>query len=161
MKKNVLISGGTGFIGKNLTNLFIENGFSVSILSRSDKENTSEISYYKWDVSKQFIEEAAILNADYIIHLAGENIAGGRWTGLRKKQIVDSRVESIKLIYNMLKKNNKQLDAFVSASGVGIYGAINGKEIFLLYIFLCHLSLHSWNLWSDKWQRNMYRRNAS
>jgi uncharacterized protein (TIGR01777 family) len=129
MKKNVLISGGTGFIGKNLTNLFIENGFSVSILSRSDKENTSEISYYKWDVSKQFIEEAAILNADYIIHLAGENIAGGRWTGLRKKQIVDSRVESIKLIYNMLKKNNKQLDAFVSASGVGIYGAINGKEI--------------------------------
>lgn len=129
MKENVLISGGSGFIGKQLTNLLIENGFSVSILSRSDKQNTYDISYYKWDVPTRFIEEESVLKADYIIHLAGENIAEKPWTAKRKEEIVQSREESVQLIYEVLKKNHKKLDAFISASGVGIYGALNGEEI--------------------------------
>lgn len=129
MKKNVLISGGTGFIGKHLTDLLIGKGYTVSVLSRSRKQNTADVFYYKWDVSAGFIDEEAVLKADYIIHLAGENIAEKRWTKERKEAIVQSREQSIKLIYDVLKKNNKKLDAFVSASGVGIYGAINGSEI--------------------------------
>ena len=129
MKKNVLISGGSGFIGKHLTNLLIVNGFSVSILSRSDKQNTSDITYYKWDIATHFIEEEAVIKADYILHLAGENIAEKPWTAKRKEEILQSREESIQLIYDVLKKNNKKLNAFVSASGVGIYGAINGEQI--------------------------------
>ncbi|MFV8374087.1 TIGR01777 family oxidoreductase [Flavobacterium sp. LB1P71] len=129
MKKNILISGGSGFIGRHLTDLLIEKGFSVSILSRSDKKNTTDISYFKWDVSNQTIDEAAVLNADYIIHLAGENIAEKRWTAKRKLAIIESREKSTQLIYSVLKKNNKKLDAFVSASAVGIYGAVNGEEI--------------------------------
>jgi uncharacterized protein (TIGR01777 family) len=129
MKKNVLISGGSGFIGKHLTNVLISNGFTISILSRSAKQNTANIMYYKWDINTHFIEEEAVLNADYILHLAGENIAEKPWTAKRKEEIVQSREQSIQLIYDVLKKNNKKLDAFVSASGVGIYGAINGEEI--------------------------------
>jgi uncharacterized protein (TIGR01777 family) len=129
MKKNVLITGGTGFIGKHLTNLLIENNYSVAILSRSAKQNTNDISYYQWDVEKQFIDEKAVLKADYIIHLAGEGIADQRWTSKRKKAIVDSREKSIELIYAVLKNNNKKLEAFVSASGVGIYGAIDGPKV--------------------------------
>lgn len=129
MKKNVLITGGTGFIGKYLTRLLILNNFSVSIFSRSVKQNTDDISYFRWDIANHFIEEEAILKADYIIHLAGEGIADQRWTAKRKEAIVQSREKSIQLIYDVLKKNNKKLDAFVSASGVGIYGAINGPEI--------------------------------
>jgi uncharacterized protein (TIGR01777 family) len=129
MKKNVLISGGTGFIGKHLTDLLIGKGYTVSVLSRSQKQNTADVFYYKWDVSAGFIDEEAVLKADYIIHLAGENIAEKRWTKERKEAIVQSREQSIKLIYDVLKKNNKKLDAFVSASGIGIYGAINGSEI--------------------------------
>lgn len=129
MKKNILISGGSGFIGTHLTNLLIENGFSVSILSRSDKKNTANISYFKWDVANHTIDEAAVLNADYVIHLAGENIAEKRWTRKRKATIVESRVQSVQLIYSVLKKNNKKLDAFISASAIGIYGAVNGEEI--------------------------------
>jgi uncharacterized protein (TIGR01777 family) len=129
MKKNILISGGSGFIGKHLTELLIEKGFSVSILSRSDKKNTADISYFKWDVADQTIDEAAVLNADYVIHLAGENIAEKRWTAKRKLAIIDSREKSTQLIYSVLKKNNKKLDAFISASAVGIYGAVNGEEI--------------------------------
>ena len=129
MKKNVLISGGSGFIGKRLTNLLIANGYSVSILSRSFKQNSANISYYQWDVSNQSIDEDSVMKADFIIHLAGENIADKKWTKERKEAIVQSREKSIQLIYDVLKKNNKKLEAFVSASGIGIYGAINGSEI--------------------------------
>lgn len=129
MEKNVLISGGSGFIGKHLTQLLIERGYSVSILSRSERQNTSEISYYKWDVPTQFIEEDAVLKADYVIHLAGENIAEKRWTQKRKEAIINSREQSTQLIYSVLKKHNKKLEAFISASAIGIYGAVNGEEI--------------------------------
>lgn len=129
MKKNILITGGTGFVGRHMTHLLIENGFTVSILSRSKKENSDTIFYYTWDVTNQKIEEEAVLNADYVIHLAGENIAEKRWTTKRKAEIIDSREKSIYLIYSVLKKNNKKLDAFISASAVGIYGTINGKAI--------------------------------
>lgn len=129
MKKNVLISGGSGFVGKELTSLLIEAGYSVSILSRSQKQNTTDISYYQWDITRFIIDEEAVLKADYIVHLAGENIAEKHWTTKRKTEILESRVQSLRLIYEVLKNNNKQLDAFVSASGIGIYGAINGLEI--------------------------------
>ena len=129
MRKNVLITGGTGFVGRNLTDLLIKKGFSVAILSRSKRSNSEDIYYYTWDVQKQTIDEAAVLNADYIVHLAGANIAGERWTDKRKKAIVTSREESIRLIHSVLVKHNKKLEAFVSASAVGIYGAINGEEI--------------------------------
>lgn len=129
MKKNVLITGGTGFVGRNLTALLIENGYTVSILSRRKKENSDTIFYYTWDVAKQQIEKEAILQADYIIHLAGENIAAKRWTKNRKTEIVDSREKSVELMYSVLREHNKKLDAFISASAVGIYGAIKGKAI--------------------------------
>lgn len=129
MSKNVLLTGGTGFIGKYLTDLLISNGFSVSVLSRSERKNTPEITYYKWDLDRNFIEEEAILKADYIVHLAGEGIVEKRWTAKRKKELLESRVKPIDLIGSVLKKNNKILDAFVSASAVGIYGAQTSEEI--------------------------------
>ena len=129
MKKNVLISGGSGFVGSHLTTLLLAKGFTVSILSRNEKNNKKDIFYYKWDVAKQFIEEEAVLKADYIIHLAGENIGEKRWTANRKAAIIDSREQSTLLLYSVIKKNNKQLDAFISASAIGFYGAINGPEI--------------------------------
>lgn len=129
MRKNILISGGSGFIGRHLTDVLIGKGYSVSILSRSEKANTDNISYFKWDVPNHFIEEGAILKADYIIHLAGENIAEKRWTAKRKAAIIDSREQSTQLIYSVLKKHNKKPDAFISASAIGIYGAVNGEEI--------------------------------
>jgi len=129
MAKNVLLTGGTGFIGKYLTDVLIANGFSISILSRSDRSNTDSITYYKWDLERNYIDENAILKTDYIIHLAGEGIVEKRWTSKRKKDILESRTQPIDLIHSVLQKNNKSLDAFVSASAVGIYGAITSDEI--------------------------------
>lgn len=129
MKKNVLLTGGTGFVGKHLTKVLIDGGFSVSILSRSKQENTASIFYYTWDVQKQTIEKEAVLNADYIIHLAGANIVEKPWTAKRKEEIINSRQQSAQLLYSVLKKNDKKLDAFISASAIGIYGAVNGEEV--------------------------------
>jgi uncharacterized protein (TIGR01777 family) len=129
MKKNVLVTGGTGFVGKELTKALINVGYTVSILSRTKIKNTVSVFYYTWDIEKQTIEKDAVLNADYIIHLAGANIAEKPWTNKRKEQIISSRERSTQLIYSVLKKSNKKIDAFISASAVGIYGAVNGEEI--------------------------------
>ncbi len=124
MQKNVLITGGTGFVGKNLTALLISHGFSVSLLTRTIPKETDGFSYFKWDVDAQTIDDAALLQANYVIHLAGENIGAKRWSSSRKEAILNSRTQSTQLLYSSLKKNNKKLDAFVSASAVGLYGAI-------------------------------------
>ncbi len=129
MAQNVLLTGGSGFIGKHLTDVLLEAGFTVSILSRSAKENSSAITYYQWNLNKNYIDETAVLNADYIIHLAGEGIVEKRWTEKRKRAILESRVKPIDLILSVLEKHNKKLDAFISASGVGIYGAITSHKI--------------------------------
>lgn len=129
MAKNVLITGGTGFIGKHLSDVLIENGFTVSILSRSNRKNTPSVTYYKWNLKDNYIEKEAVLNADFIIHLAGEGIVEKRWTKKRKKIILESRTKPIELIYSILKENNKNVDAFISASAIGIYGAVTSQDI--------------------------------
>jgi uncharacterized protein (TIGR01777 family) len=129
MAKNVLLTGGTGFIGTHLTDVLLENGFSVSVLSRSDRKNTDQVTYYKWNLKKNYIDEEAILKADFIIHLAGEGIVEKRWTKRRKRILLESRVKPIELIFSILKNNNKSLDAFISASAIGIYGAITSHKI--------------------------------
>lgn len=79
---SILITGGSGLIGQHLSKKLLEKGHTVAILSRQ----TSEMNLvYKWDLATNFIEENAIKNCDYIIHLAGAGIADMRWTEQRKK----------------------------------------------------------------------------
>ncbi|MGB0886349.1 MAG: TIGR01777 family oxidoreductase, partial [Chitinophagales bacterium] len=127
--KNVLITGGTGLIGTKLSELLLEKGYSVSILSRSEK-NLPNIKTYIWDVKAQTIDENAVKNADYIIHLAGKNIGDDRWTADVKKDIIQSRKNSTALLYDTIKKHNPNLKAFISSSAVGYYGLEKSEKIF-------------------------------
>ncbi len=129
MSKNILLTGGSGFIGKKLSDLLINQGYTISILSRTERKASAAITYYKWNIKNNYIDEDSVLKADYIIHLAGEGIAEKKWSNKRKKEIIDSREKPIDLIYSVLKKHNKSLDAFVSASAVGIYGAFTSENI--------------------------------
>jgi hypothetical protein len=99
---NILITGGTGLVGTRLTELLIEQGHSVWHLSRKAQQR-GNVKTFVWDIDKGFIDEEALLGADYIIHLAGAGIADERWTPERKKEIIDSRTKSIGLI----PKNSK------------------------------------------------------
>jgi uncharacterized protein (TIGR01777 family) len=127
--KNILITGGTGLIGKHLSERLIQNGYRVSVLSRK-RNNNSKIPVYAWDVEKKTIDNEALENVDYIVHLAGANIGERRWTAERKQLILDSRVKSSNLIFEELKRKDIKLKAFISASAVGYYGAVTSNKIF-------------------------------
>jgi uncharacterized protein len=119
----VIITGGTGLIGTALTKALVQKGYEIVILSRSKKLSTKKnISYAVWDVSNQTIEEEAIKKADYIVHLAGANVGEKRWTQKRKKEIVDSRVDTGKLLVKALKEIPNKVKAVVSSSAMGYYG---------------------------------------
>ena len=130
MKKNVVITGGTGLVGKALAELLIRNNYNVIILTRNKNLHSSKINYSYWDVTNHIIDIPVICSANYIIHLAGEGIADKRWTKQRKSDILKSRTEPLKLIFDVLSNNSHQLEALISASGVGYYGAITSNQIF-------------------------------
>jgi uncharacterized protein len=119
----VVITGGTGLIGTALTKALVQKDYEVIILSRSKKLSSSKnISYAVWDVNNQTINEDAIQRADYIVHLAGANVGEKRWTANRKKEIVDSRVDSGKLLVKVLTKLHNKVKAVISSSAMGYYG---------------------------------------
>jgi len=93
----ILISGGTGLVGNALTKRLILEGHEVRILSRHPK-SIDKIKSFFWNVEKQEINEKAFEGVEHIVHLAGSGIADKRWTNARKQDIIDSRVNSMKLI---------------------------------------------------------------
>ncbi len=125
----VLITGGTGLIGRHLSRMLKAKGYTVGILSRSGKQTADFLSYY-WDVNKQIIDPKAILSADFIIHLAGENIGEKRWTDERKKEIIESRILPTQILFDAVSKSTHQPKAFISASAIGYYGTITSEHIF-------------------------------
>ena len=127
--KTVLITGGSGMIGRRLSELLIEKGYDVIWLSR-EKHIKAEIPRYKWNLLTGEIDKDVLEEADVIVHLAGVGIAEGKWTEARKRMIVGSRVRSAHLILEKLKKMDTKMDAFISASAVGYYGAVTSDKIF-------------------------------
>ncbi|KAA6440316.1 TIGR01777 family protein [Dyadobacter flavalbus] len=125
MGKKVLITGGTGVIGKRLTELLLEKNYDVAYLSRKKKDIKS-VQVFEWDIAKGYIEENALENTDFLIHLAGAGVADERWTEERKKTIISSRTDSILLIAQKLKEKNIKPAAFISASGSSYYGEDTG-----------------------------------
>lgn len=125
MKQTVLITGGTGLVGKALTAALVKKGYKVIILTRntSGKEQCDAVVYSAWNVSKQEIDIAALQEADYIIHLAGAGVVEKKWTAAYKKEIQESRTESSRLIVDTLKNNENKVKAVISASAIGWYGA--------------------------------------
>ncbi len=125
----ILITGGTGVVGKHLYEKLKENGYTVAVMSRISRKDT-EIRTYSWDIDNNEIEKGAIETADYIIHLAGASIGDKRWTTKRRQLIIDSRVKTGQLIFKKIKENKNKLKAFISASAIGYYGTITTDNIF-------------------------------
>lgn len=125
----VLITGASGLIGHSLTALLLAKGHNVVHLGR--KENLAgSVKCYKWDIEKGHIDPKAFENIDTIVHLAGAGITDKRWSAERKKEIVDSRVQSGKLLIEEINKRKDQIKIFVGASAIGIYGAITTETIY-------------------------------
>ena len=94
----------------------------MALLSRTPAKNGHYRSF-RWDPQAGTIDEAAVPYADYIINLAGSSVADGKWTDERKRDILSSRLGGLALLHRELAKGNgHRVQAFISASAIGIYG---------------------------------------
>jgi hypothetical protein len=125
-KEVVLVTGGTGLIGTVLQSMLIEAGYEVILLSRNKKDEHS----FLWDIEKNFIDKQAILKTHHLIHLAGAGIADKPWTEARKKEIVDSRIDSTALLIKAFKQHQKELKTVIAASAIGYYGFETTEHIY-------------------------------
>lgn len=121
----ILLAGGTGFIGNALSPYLQDQGHSVKKLVREKTGKEDEI---YWDTSKNLLDPAECEAFDFIINLAGENIASSRWTSKVKNKIKESRVMSTRLIVETLAKVKNKPKGMINASAVGFYGN-RGSEI--------------------------------
>jgi uncharacterized protein (TIGR01777 family) len=126
----ILITGGTGLIGRALARTLLEAGHDVFILSRNPAgvvaPNGAKI--YGWDGETdrgwgQFVEQA-----DAVVNLAGENIGAGRWSEERKERILQSRVRAGKAIVEAIHNAKDKPAVLIQASAVGYYG-VHGDEM--------------------------------
>ncbi len=122
--QTVLITGGTGLVGKNLAGSLAEKGYNIIILTRKLPANQNEknIRYALWDVHRQQIDTDAVQQADHIIHLAGAGVMDHKWTDAYKKEIIDSRAKSAALLIDTLRQHTHKVKTFISASAIGYYG---------------------------------------
>lgn len=128
--KTILITGGSGMVGRKLSELLIQKGYRVIWLSR-EQYVKAQIPRYRWDYRKGEIDTEAVEQADVIIHLAGSNLGDGSWTRVKKQKIVESRVQTAKLLLEAVRKSDKKPEAFISASAIGYYGQETGERIFI------------------------------
>lgn len=122
----ILITGGTGLVGQHLIEKLESKNYEVAVLSRSPKQANA----FLWDIKTGYIDEKAFENVTSIIHLAGAGIADKRWSLKRKESIIYSRVASAKLLLQKVSELKVPLKQFISASGIGYYGAMTSQTIF-------------------------------
>lgn len=121
----VLITGGSGLVGRKLTELLLANNIDVVWLSRHESKN-APVSTFVWDYNSGVLDAKAMVGVTHIVHLAGAGVFDEKWTDAYKNEIMDSRVKSAKLLLN---KATPDLKAYVSASAIGWYGADHGNTL--------------------------------
>jgi uncharacterized protein (TIGR01777 family) len=120
---NIGITGASGLVGSALAPLLTTGGHSVVRLSRrgTSSNKAGNATSASWDPSTGDIDEAQQFDA--IVHLAGENIAGGRWNAKRKQAIRDSRVGPTRRLCEALARRSNKPSTLICASAIGFYGS--------------------------------------
>lgn len=130
--KKILIAGGTGFVGKQLIPFLVEKGYSIHVLTRKPSANSSKnIRFFQWEIERQYIDKKAFEGVEILINLTGANIGEKRWTEQRKKEIIDSRINSIDVLHRYISENKFNINTFISSSAVGFYGAVTTDKTFV------------------------------
>ena len=125
-KKRLIVIGGSGFIGQKLSQEAMHRGYEVICLTRNPEKARkilgNKLGYEKWD-GRVLGNWVQILEGAYaVVNLVGENISAGRWTEKRKKAILESRIETGKLITRAFESLKNKVQTYLQASAVGYYG---------------------------------------
>lgn len=118
----IAITGGTGFVGSELTDLLLQKGHEVFILSRSKQGTERGITYVQW-LSENANPEKQLEGVDAFVNLAGESINNGRWTENQKQKIYNSRMKTTDELLRILNVLTLKPKVLVNASAIGIYPA--------------------------------------
>jgi len=127
-RKSVLITGGSGLIGKYLTSTLLGEGYHVAHLSRSANQ-FGRVRVFRWDPERKILDPAIFEGIDSIIHLAGANLGEKRWTKKRKELILRSRVDSARIIHDLVSRHGIPIKTYISASAIGYYGSVTSDKI--------------------------------
>ena len=123
---DIIVTGGTGFIGRALCTALSEEGHRVTILTRTSGGAAplfgNTMLSVEWNGRDTGPWEQALEGADAVINLAGAPIADARWTNARKQILTDSRVFTTRLLARALSRRSSKPATFISASGIGYYG---------------------------------------
>jgi hypothetical protein len=123
--ETIIITGGTGLVGKALTQHLVQKGWQVIVLTRkmpAISNDHPQISYALWNVKEKTIDIAAIQKADHIVHLAGAGVVDKRWSKAYKQEIQESRTQSSELLTTTLQQHENQVKSIICASAIGWYG---------------------------------------
>lgn len=122
----ILVTGSTGLVGSKLVPYLVSCGHDVDRLKRGEPQNGGDP---VWAPSKNQLEASQLEGYDAIVHLAGENIASGRWTDDKKRSLRDSRINGTNLIVEALSKLKEPPKVLVTASAIGFYGDRGEEEL--------------------------------
>ena len=118
----VIISGSSGFIGKNLTTYLSKSGHDITRLVRNAQYNDPSYKTVYWNPERNIISPDLFNGFDAIIHLGGASLLSPRWTSQKKRQIKNSRVKSTTLVANSIAELPNPPKKLIVASATGFYG---------------------------------------
>ena len=116
----ILVTGSTGLIGTALGSFLAENGHEVKRLVRTEPASGEDEIH--WSPDSESIDKAGLEELDSVVHLAGENLASGKWTAEKKARIRDSRVVGTRLLCESLSQLTQPPKVLVCSSAIGYYG---------------------------------------
>ena len=131
---NILITGGTGFVGRKLVEALCQNTgqHRISVLTRWPENQPAKegVSFYYWNaLAKEPIPIEALAGVEAVVNLMGENLAAKRWSAKQKQKLENSRIEGTRTLLKSLEENlANSLKVFISAGAIGYY-PVNRQEI--------------------------------
>lgn len=125
---NVLITGGSGLVGRRLTTALLARGYAVRWLGRHPDAH-DPVPCFHWDIAAGTVDARALAAVDHIVHLSGAPIADKRWTPARMKELYASRGGAARLLLKAAREQGVRPRSFISASGIGYYGAVTSEHL--------------------------------
>lgn len=113
-------------MGRALQPRLAAKGYEMLLASRSEPKDESHI---RWTIEDGFADPERLEGLDAVIHLAGENVSGLRWTDEKKKAILDSRVLGTRNVVEAISKLKEKPRTFIASSAIGFYGERGDEEV--------------------------------